>query len=96
MKVNVKVVAQVFENKSFVDGGEPRWAPKGGRTFNMPVEADDVMFVGGEELKQAIQFVLDSTCTNLYKFELVEYDIEFQPAIDIPEGKLGGTLKALA
>ena len=88
MLINVRVIAQVFENKAFADGGTPVWRPKGAQVFNMPIEFGHVIGVEDEHMNDAIQYILDSQCNELYKYELLEFEVEFKTAMELPKEAL--------
>ena len=92
MLVNVRVVAQVFENKAFADGGES-FRPKGAQVFNMPIDSDDVMYAN--YLVTAIEEVLKGLGNDLYTYEYLEHDVEFKDAITLPEQTLTEALMIL-
>ena len=92
MLVNVRVVAQVFENKAFADGGE-NFRPKGAQVFNMPIDSDVVMYA--DYLVTAIETVLESAGNDLYTYEYLEHDVEFQDAITLPKQTLTNALVEL-
>ena len=85
MLVNVRVVAQVFENKAFADGGE-NFRPKGAQVFNMPIDSDVVTIA--DYLVTAIESVLKGLGNDLYTYEYREHDVEFQEPITLPEQTL--------
>ena len=92
MLVNVRVVAQVFENKAFADGGE-NFRPKGAQVFNMPIDSDVVMYA--DYLVTAIEGVLKRLGNDLYTYEYLEHDVEFQEPITLPEQTLTEALVEL-
>ena len=92
MLVNVRVVAQVFENKAFADGGE-NYRPKGSQVFNMPIDSDVVMYA--DFLVTAIETVLKDLGNDLYTYEYLEHDVEFKDAITLPEQTLTEALMIL-
>jgi len=92
MLVNVRVVAQVFENKAFADGGE-NYRPKGSQVFNMPIDSDVVMYA--DYLVTAIESVLKRLGNDLYTYEYLEHDVEFKDAITLPEQTLTEALMIL-
>ena len=92
MLVNVRVVAQVFENKAFADGGE-NYRPKGSQVFNMPIDSDVVMYA--DYLVTAIETVLKGLGNDLYTYEYLEHDVEFKDAITLPEQTLTEALMIL-
>ena len=92
MLVNVRVVAQVFENKAFADGGE-NYRPKGSQVFNMPIDSDVVMYA--DYLVTAIESVLKRLGNDLYMYEYLEHDVEFKDAITLPEQTLTEALMIL-
>jgi hypothetical protein len=92
MLVNVRVVAQVFENKAFADGGE-NYRPKGSQVFNMPIDSDVVMYA--HSLVTAIEEVLKGLGNDLYTYEYLEHDVEFKDAITLPEQTLTEALMIL-
>ena len=92
MLVNVRVIAQVFENKAFADGGE-NFRPKGAQVFNMPIDSDVVMYA--DYLVTAIESVLKRLGNDLYTYEYLEHDVEFKDAITLPEQTLTEALMIL-
>lgn len=92
MLVNVRVVAQVFENKAFADGGE-NFRPKGAQVFNMPIDSDVVMYA--DYLVTAIETVLKGLGNDLYTYEYLEHDVEFKDAIVLPQKTLTNALVEL-
>ena len=89
MLVNVRVIAQVFENKAFADGGES-FRPKGAQVFNMPIDSDVVMYA--DYLVTAIETVLKHAGNDLYTYEYLEHDIYFQEPITLQEQTLTNAL----
>ena len=92
MLVNVRVVAQVFENKAFADGGE-NFRPKGDQVFNMPIDSDVVMYA--DYLVTAIETVLKGLGNDLYTYEYLEHDVEFKDDITLPAQTLTEALMIL-
>jgi len=92
MLVNVRVIAQVFENKAFADGGE-NFRPKGAQVFNMPIDGDFVMYA--DYLVTAIETVLKGLGNDLYTYEYLEHDIEFKEPITVPQVQLTNALVEL-
>jgi len=92
MLVNVRVVAQVFENKAFADGGE-NFRPKGAQVFNMPIDSDVVMYA--DYLVTAIETVLKGLGNDLYTYEYLEHDVEFKDVITLPKQTLTEALMIL-
>ena len=93
MLVNVRVVAQVWENYGFADGGKDHWKPKGSQVFNMPIDSDVVMYA--DYLVTAIESVLKGLGNDLYMYEYLEHDVEFKDAITLPEQTLTEALMIL-
>ena len=92
MLVNVRVVAQAFENKAFADGGES-FRPKGAQVFNMPIDSNVVMYAN--YLVTAIETVLKGLGNDLYTYEYLEHDVEFKDDITLPEQTLTEALMIL-
>ena len=92
MLVNVRVVAQAFENKAFADGGES-FRPKGAQVFNMPIDSDFVMYA--DYLVTAIETVLKDLGNDLYTYEYLEHEIEFKDPITVPPATLTNALLPL-
>ena len=92
MLVNVRVIAQVFENKAFADGGE-NFRPKGAQVFNMPIDSDVVMYA--DYLVTAIETVLKDLGNDLYTYEYLEHDVEFKEPITVPQAALTNALVEL-
>ena len=92
MLVNVRVIAQVFENKAFADGGES-FRPKGAQVFNMPIDGDFVMYA--KYLVTGIEEVLKGLGNGLYQYEYLEHEVEFKDAITVPQVALTNALVEL-
>ena len=92
MIVNVRVVAQVFENKAFADGGE-NFRPKGAQVFNMPIDSDFVMYA--DNLVEGIEVVLKELSNGLYTYEYLEQDVEFKDSITVYPAALTNALMPL-
>jgi len=90
MYVNVRVVTQVWENYGFADGGKDHWKPKGSQVFNMPLDHSVAMY--GENIEQAIQTTLDNVATQLYKYDLIDHEIEIKEPITLDERALGNAM----
>lgn len=90
--MEVKVVAncQYYENYNVgPDGfGEvPYWKPKGGHTFEMPIDSDVVMYCDSDVLDEAINNLVKKQNTIAEKFEVIDYDVVFrQPSIVVGLG----------
>jgi deferrochelatase/peroxidase EfeB len=77
MEGKVLVHCQYYENYNVgPDGfGEvPYWKPKGGHTFQMPIDAEIVFFADTEVVVQAIKNMVEKQNSIAEKFEYVEHE----------------------
>ena len=85
MNVKVVVNCQYYENYNVgPDGfGEvPYWKPKGGHTFEMPINSDVVMYCDDEVLVGAINNLVKKQNTIAEKFEMIDYEVMFtEPSV---------------
>jgi len=58
-----------------MDGQVPRWKPKFGHTFKVPIDSDTVFYADKEILTQAIQNLVESQNTNAEKFEYIGHEL---------------------
>jgi len=78
MKSNLLVHCQYFENYN-VDingfGEVPHWKPKGGHTFQMPIDSDTVFYADEDKLIQAIKNLVESQNSIAARFEYREHEL---------------------
>jgi hypothetical protein len=77
MNINVIVTAQYYENYNVGPDGfgeTPYWKPKGGHTFNLPLDSD-TLFYGEDVLIAGIKELLKKQNSIAQKFEYIEHDI---------------------
>ena len=74
MQANLLVHCQYYENYD-VFARVPRWKPKGGHTFKMPIDSDTVFYADEDLLIQAIKKLVASQNSNGEKFEYVEHEL---------------------
>jgi|SRR5210317_65522 hypothetical protein len=80
MECKLVVNCQYYENYSVgPDGfGEvPHWKPKGGHTFQMPIDSDVVMYTDDEIMKKAIINLIESQNSIAERFEYREHRVVF-------------------
>jgi len=80
MNSKVLVHCQYFENYN-VDingfGEVPHWKPKGGHTFQMPIDSDIMMYADEDKVIQAITNLVESQNSIAEKFEYIEHELVF-------------------
>lgn len=80
MNSKVLVHCQYFENYN-VDingfGEVPHWKPKGGHTFQMPIDSDIMMYADEDKVIQAIKNLVESQNSIAEKFEYIEHELVF-------------------
>lgn len=85
MNVKIVVNCQYYENYNVgPDGfGEvPYWKPKGGHTFEMPVDSDVVMYTDDEVMAKAIINLVESQNSIAERFEYREHRVVFtEPSV---------------
>ena len=78
MKSNLLVHCQYFENYN-VDingfGEVPHWKPKGGHTFQMPIDSDIMMYADEDKIIQAIENLVESQNSIAERFEYREHEL---------------------
>ena len=78
MKSNLLVHCQYFENYN-VDingfGEVPHWKPKGGHTFQMPIDSDVMFYADEDKVIQAIKNLVESQNSIACKFEYLEHEL---------------------
>ena len=78
MKSNLLVHCQYFENYN-VDingfGEVPHWKPKGGHTFQMPIDSDVMFYADEDKVIQAITNLVESQNSIAEKFEYREHEL---------------------
>ena len=80
MDCKLVVNCQYYENYNVgPDGfGEvPHWKPKGGHTFEMPIDSDVVMYTDDEIMKKAIINLIESQNSIAERFEYREHRVVF-------------------
>jgi hypothetical protein len=76
MKVKVNIIAQLWYNAAWYEGGEA-WKPKGDTTFQVDgVDSDDLFYADKEVLMKTFQELLDKQSTDVERFEYIEYSIQ--------------------
>ena len=85
MNVKIVVNCQYYENYNVgPDGfGEvPHWKPKGGHTFEMPIDSDAVIYTDDEVMKKAILNLVEKQNTIVERFEYREHRVVFsEPSV---------------
>ena len=80
MNSKVLVHCQYFENYN-VDingfGEVPHWKPKGGHTFQMPIDSDVMFYADEDKVIQSIKNLVESQNSIAEKFEYREYELVF-------------------
>ena len=80
MNSRVLVHCQYFENYN-VDingfGEVPHWKPKGGYTFQMPIDSDIMVYGDEDKIIQAITNLVESQNSIAEKFEYREHELVF-------------------
>ena len=78
MNSKVLVHCQYFENYN-VDingfGEVPHWKPKGGHTFQMPIDSDIMMYADEDKVIQAITNLVESQNSIAERFEYREHEL---------------------
>jgi len=85
MKVKLVVNCQYYENYNVGPEGfgeVPYWKPKGGHTFEMPVDSDVVMYTQTNVLVEAIKKLVEKQNTLVERFEYMEHEVVFgEPSV---------------
>ena len=85
MEGKVLVHCQYYENYNVgPDGfGEvPYWKPKGGHTFEMPIDSDVVFYADTEVVVQAIKNMVEKQNSIAEKFEYREHEfVSVEPSV---------------
>ena len=84
MDAKVLVHCQYYENYNVGPDGFnaygdklPHWKPKGGHTFQMPIDSDMVFYTDEDKLIQAITNLVESQNSIAEKFEYCEHELVF-------------------
>lgn len=78
MDSKLLVHCQYYENYNVGPEGfgeVPYWKPKGGHTFQMPIDSDTVFYADSDILLQAIKNLVESQNSIAEKFEYVEHEL---------------------
>ena len=90
-RILVQISTQIFENKSFYNGGNS-WKPKGGLIFNLHAEADDFMYAE-DKCIEVIKEMLKEESNDAERFEYVSHELIFNEPVELSwlkfENKLG-------
>ena len=81
MLVNLLVNCQYYENYNVGPEGfgeVPHWKPKGGSSFLMPIDSDDVFYSEPEVLVKAINNLLEKNNSIACKFEYIDHEVQWQ------------------
>jgi len=85
MNVKIVVNCQYYENYNVGPEGfgeVPYWKPKGGHTFEMPIDSDAVIYTDDEVMKKAILNLVESQNTIVERFEYREHRVVFtEPSV---------------
>ena len=80
MDSKLLVHCQYYENYNVGPEGfgeVPYWKPKGGHTFQMPIDSDTVFYADEDKLIQAIKNLVESQNSIAEKFEYVEHELVY-------------------
>ena len=80
MDCKLVVNCQYYENYNVGPEGfgeVPHWKPKGGHTFQMPIDSDVVMYTDDEIMKKAIINLIESQNSIAERFEYREHRVVF-------------------
>jgi len=58
-------------------GEVPYWKPKGGHTFQMPIDSDIMFYTDSDILLQAIKNLVESQNSIAEKFEYIEHEFVY-------------------
>lgn len=90
-KTLVQITTQVWENKSFYNGGNS-WKPKGMQIFNLYADSDDFAY-GEDKCVEAIKELLEEQSNEAERFDYVSHELIFHEPIELNwmkfENKLG-------
>lgn len=75
----VIIMAQVYENKAFYEGGES-WRPKMGQTFELRMDADFLLYCESECIKAFKELLLEQS-NEAMRYEYLSYVIFFHEDI---------------
>lgn len=85
MKGKVLVHCQYYENYNVGSDGfgeVPYWKPKGGHTFEMPIDSDVVFYADTEVVVQAIKNMVEKQNSIAEKFEYREHEfVSVEPSV---------------
>lgn len=85
MDCKLVVNCQYYENYNVGPEGfgeVPYWKPKGGHTFEMPIDSDVVMYTDDEIMQKAIINLIESQNSIVERFEYREHRVVFsQPTL---------------
>ena len=80
MDCKLVVNCQYYENYNVGPNGfgeVPHWKPKGGHTFEMPINSDVVMYTDDEIMEKAIINLIESQNSIAERFEYREHRVVF-------------------
>lgn len=80
MDCKLVVNCQYYENYNVGPNGfgeVPHWKPKGGHTFEMPIDSDVVMYTDDEIMEKAIINLIESQNSIAERFEYREHRVVF-------------------
>ena len=92
MMISILVSAQYYENYS--DSQTPYWKPKGGADFSFPIDADLVMYLHKEELREALIKMVEEQGNEYSRYEYIDHEVKFAAPI-VVEG-LGRELERMS
>ena len=75
MKTQVRILAQLHENKAWYEGGEA-WKPKGGVEFSVNVD-DGIAMYAEESMILAFMQLLEQESNNCERFTYVSHELIF-------------------
>ena len=85
MEGKVLVHCQYYENYNVGPNGfgeVPYWKPKGGHTFEMPIDSDVVFYADTEVVLQAIKDMVEKQNSIAEKFEYREHEfVSVEPSV---------------
>jgi hypothetical protein len=92
-KTLVQISTQIFENKSFYNGGNS-WKPKGELIFNLYAEADDFMYAE-ENCIEAIKDMLKEQSNEAERFEYIGHELIFHEPISLNSDDFQSKISAI-
>ena len=102
MEATVIIDTQVFENYNVgpkgintYGDGQPQWKPKGCFQFKVELDSTDLLYMEAEDIKAVLRQMLAEQCSELERFELIKYTVQFDKPFQLSTENFMNKLKSL-